>query len=268
MGTLKRTALITGASSGLGATFARQLAKEEYDLILVARRTAALEELAAEIRRQHHVEVEIVTADLTRDDEVVSVGRQLASTESLALLVNNAGFGSRGLFFEADAGQQDAMHRLHVLATERLTRAALPGMVARRAGGIINVASVAAFVQGPGNTSYCATKAWMASFTQGLYLEMKSIGSPVAIQALCPGYTRTEFQDVMGVDPSTIMSGSWWMTADFVVSESIRGLKEGKLFVIPGWRYRVIVALAKFAPRWLVLQGSKRALGRRKDRPA
>jgi hypothetical protein len=258
MAKLKRTALITGASAGLGATFARQLAGEDYNLILVARRTAALEELASEIRWQQHVEVEIITADLTRDDDIAAVGRKLESTESLELLVNNAGFGARGLFFEADARRQDDMHRLHVLATERLTRAALPGMAARRTGGIINVASVAAFLQSPGNISYCATKAWMVSFTEGLYLEMKSLGSPVTVQALCPGYTYTDFFDAMGMDRAGILTPSWWMSADFVVRESIRGLKEGKLFVIPGWRYRMVVALVKFVPRWLVLKGAAR----------
>jgi len=257
-------ALITGASAGIGATFARQLAAQGYDLILVARRAAVLDQVAAEIRAKNDVAVETMVADLTRDDDVARVGDRLGGTERLALLVNNAGFGSRGLFYESDAAQQDAMHRLHVLATERLTRAALPGMVARRAGGIINVASVAAFLQAPGNISYCATKAWMVSFTEGLYLELRKIGSPVVVQALCPGYTYTEFHDVMGVDRGKIMSPAWWMTAESVVGESIRGLNKGKLFVIPGLRYRLIVAGAKFIPRSLVLKaGARRGLGER-----
>lgn len=251
-------ALITGASAGIGATFARQLAAEGHDLILVARRTAALDHLAAELRSKHGVSVETMTADLTQDDDVARVAAKLGSTDRLAILVNNAGFGSRGLFFESAPEQQDAMHRLHVLATERLTRAALPGMVARRAGGIINVASVAGFIQGRGNISYCATKAWMVSFTEGLYLELKSIGSPVAVQALCPGYTYTEFHDVMGVDRAGIMGKNWWMPADYVVSESIQGLKRGKLLVIPGWRYRLIVALARLVPRSLLLKAAAR----------
>jgi short-subunit dehydrogenase len=178
--------------------------------------------------------------------------------EHLALLVNNAGFGSRGLFYEADAAQQDAMYRLHVLATERLTRAVLPGLVARRSGGIINVASVAAFIQGPGNISYCSTKAWMVSFTEGLYLELKSIGSPVVVQALCPGYTYTEFHETMGVDRTKIMSPGWWYSADYVVGESLRGLKQERLIVVPGRRYRMIVALAKYMPRSLFIKAATR----------
>jgi hypothetical protein len=135
-------------------------------------------------------------------------------------------------------------------------------MVARRAGGIINLASVAGFALSPGSVSYCATKAWMIRFTEGLYLELKSIGSPVTVQALCPGYTYTEFHDVMGVDRARIMTKGWWMSADFVVGESIRGLKAGKLLVVPGWRYRLVVALVKFVPRWLYLAAITRIQGK------
>jgi short-subunit dehydrogenase len=254
----RRVALITGASAGIGATFARQLAAEGYDLILVARRASALDQLAAEIRSKHAASVETMTADLTRDDDVAAVGKRLAENDRLALLVNNAGFGSRGLFFEADAEQQDAMHRLHVVATERLSRAALPGMVSRQRGSIVNVASVAAFIQSPGNISYCATKAWMVSFTEGLSMELRQMGSPVTVQALCPGYTYTEFHDVLGVDRGKIMTKNWWMSADEVVLQSLRGLRDGKLFVIPGARYRAIVALAKFVPRWLLVKAAAR----------
>jgi len=251
-------AAITGASAGIGAEFARQLAAKGYDLVLAARRLDALDRLAGEIRAKCAVSVETIAADLTKDDDVASLGRKLASMEGLSLLVNNAGFGARGLFFEADAAQQDAMHRLHVLATERLTRAALPGMIARRSGGVINVASVAAFIQSPGNVCYCATKAWMVSFTEGLYLELQRIGSPVTVQALCPGYTYSEFHDVMGVNRAKIMGASWWYPADFVVRESLRGFERRKLYVVPGMRYRAIVAAAKLLPHRLVLQATRR----------
>jgi short-subunit dehydrogenase len=251
-------ALITGASAGIGATFARHLAGEGYDLILVARRAEVLKEVAARVRAKNPVSIETIAADLRRDDDVSRICDVLAGSDRLALLVNNAGFGSRGLFFEADANQQDAMHRLHVLATERLTRAALPGMVARRSGGIINVASVAAFIQSTGNISYCATKAWMVSFTEGLYMELKRMGSPVTAQALCPGYTYTDFHEVLGVDRTKIMTPGWWMSADAVVRESIRGLKRGKLLVVPGMRYRAIVAVAKHLPRWVIVKAGSR----------
>jgi short-subunit dehydrogenase len=251
-------ALITGASAGLGATFSRHLAAQGYDLILVARRAAALEQLAADLRGKHGISAEVVTADLTRDDDVDRVCALLASSDRLELLVNNAGFGTRGFFFEADAEQQDAMHRLHVIATERLTRAALPGLVARRRGGIINVASVAGFITGAGNISYCATKTWMVVFTEGLYLELKGMGSPVAVQALCPGYTYTEFHDVLGVDRAQVMGKSWWMSADRVVAESLAGFKSGKLLVIPGLRYKMVAAFARFLPRSVLIKGAAR----------
>jgi short-subunit dehydrogenase len=250
-------ALVTGASSGIGATFARQIAEDGYGLVLVARRTRRLEELAAELRARHGVPAETIAADLTRDADVDLVARRLADSANLALLVNNAGFGTKGFFFEADAAQQADMHRLHVLATERLTRAALPGMIARRRGGIVNVASVAGFMQSPGNISYMATKAWMISFTEGLHMELKILGSPVVVQALCPGYTYSEFHDAMGSDRRE-MPKSFWMPADFVVRESLRGLKKGSLFVIPGWRYRAIVRLAKLVPRSIFEWGATR----------
>jgi uncharacterized protein len=258
MATNQGTALITGASAGIGATFARQLAAEGYDLALVARRTAALEQIAGEIRSRHAAAVEVITADLTRDADIDAVGQKLASAERLTLLVNNAGFGTRGLFHEADPTREDAMHRLHVLATERLTRAALPGLVARGAGGIINVASVAGFVPAPGNASYCATKAWMIRFTEGLYLDLRTIHSPVTVQALCPGFTYTEFHDVLGADRTKLMGPGWWMPADFVVADSIRGLKERRLFVIPGLRYKMVVAAVKLLPRSLIFAASAR----------
>jgi len=237
----------------MGAVFARQLAAQGYDLWIVARRAAALDGLAVDLRGRYGVTVQTVVADLTRDEDVDSLGDRLANVPFLELLVNNAGFGSRGLFFESDPKQQEDMHRLHVLATERLTRAALPGMVGRGRGGIINVASTAGFFPAPGNASYCATKAWMITFTEGLYLELKRIGSPVKVQALCPGYTHTEFHDVLKVDRSKIMTPGWWMTAEDVVAESLRGFSEGRLLVIPGWRYRAVVAFTRLLPRRLML---------------
>jgi short-subunit dehydrogenase len=253
----RHLAFITGASSGLGATFARQLAHAGYDLVLVARRADRLEALATELRATHPIAVETVQADLERDEDVVRVSGLLSCAARLTLLVNNAGFGTKGYFWQTDADRQDAMHRLHVLATERLTRAALPGMVERRRGGIINVASVAGFLQSAGNISYCATKAWMIRFTEGLWMELHSAGSPVVVQALCPGFTYTEFHDVMQV-PRGEFGPAWWMSAEFVVAESIRALQQRKLIVIPGWRYRWLVWLVNAAPQGLIRRATSR----------
>jgi hypothetical protein len=244
-------ALITGASSGIGATFARKLAARGYDLALVARRQDRLEETARRItsaESSHSVRAEILVADLTRDADLLSVEDYIRAAPNLDFLVNNAGFGMAGRFVSLPIEGQDQMHRLHVIAPLRLTHAALTGMVGRRRGSIVNVSSVSAFGQNPGSVSYSATKTWMNSFTEGLYMELKSAGSPVQVQALCPGFTLSEFHDTMHFDRKQIPS--WmWMSADEVVDASLRALGSGQLLVVPGWRYRLLVAIMGAFPR-------------------
>jgi short-subunit dehydrogenase len=173
---------------------------------------------------------------------------RIAAEPLFEFLVNNAGFGLRGRFYETDVEAHDRMHRLHILAIVRLSHAALRGMTQRGKGSIINVSSVAGFFNTPNNIGYCATKAWINSFTEGLYLELKSIQSPVRIQALCPGFTYSQFHDVIGMDRRLIPQ-SLWMSAEDVVDASLRGLEQNKLFVVPGWRYRLFVALLPCIPR-------------------
>jgi short-subunit dehydrogenase len=233
-------AAVTGGSSGIGASFARKLAARGYDLLLIARREDRLRSLARELADAHRIEADLMTADLALDADIDRVAEKLRSLENLGLLVNNAGFGSHGFFFETDVAGQDKMHRLHVLATMRLSHSALANMVPRGSGGVINVASVAGFGQSPQNVSYCSTKAWMISFTRGLAIELAAKGSAVKAQALCPGFTFSEFHDVLGMDRSAIPS-SLWMPADFVVDESLKGFDRGTAIVIPGWRYKLIV---------------------------
>jgi hypothetical protein len=248
MSEAKPLAVVTGASSGIGAAFARALAARGYDLALVARRQDRLQMLADELGGRFHVNCTLLNADLTQGEELLRVEEFLAGAAHLQMLVNNAGFGSLGRFIEAPIASQDAMHRLHVMATLRLSHAALANLTARNQGAIINVSSVAAFVPRPGSTSYYATKAWINCFTEGLYLELKSAGSRVRVQALCPGFTYTEFHDVLGIDRSFI-SKAWWMPAENVVEASLRGLEKGKLFVVPGWRYNLLVSLVRMLPR-------------------
>jgi short-subunit dehydrogenase len=261
-----KLAVITGASSGLGATFARKLAARGYDLLLVARREARLESIAREVRELYHVRVEILAADLTNDDALSGVAARIGSATDLGLLVNNAGFGTLGYFFDADPRSQDQMHRLHVLATMRLSHAALANLVPRATAGtgIINVSSVAAYGSSPQNVSYCATKTWMNRFTEGLAIELGMKSSPVTMQALCPGFTLTEFHDTMPMDRSRIPA-PLWMTADFVVGKSLRGFDRGTLFVIPGWRYQLLVWIMKLVPSGLMRWGSIRAAQRYKQ---
>ena len=248
---MRPLALITGSSSGIGATFASHLAERGYDLLLVARRRDRLDEMAAALQQSHGIKAGILAADLTVDDELHAVEQRIRAADNLELLVNNAGFGTQGKFFSVDVESQDQMHRLHVLATMRLTHAALKGMTARSKGGIINVSSVAAFWQSPGSISYCATKRWMNSFTEGLALELKSVGSPVKVQALCPGYTLSEFHDAAGMDRNLIPA-NFWMRADDVVTASLRGLNRGQVVVVPGALYKTAVFFMKHTPRFVL----------------
>lgn len=241
----RRVALVTGASSGIGAVFARRLARQGFALILVARRRDQLDQLARELGG-----AETLAADLTLEEDLARVEARIASSPELELLVNNAGFGTQGWFWETPLDGQERMHRLHVMATLRLTRAALAAMVPRGRGDVINVSSVAGFGQRPGNVSYCATKAWMTSFTEGLDLELRAAGSPVRVQALCPGFTITEFHDTMGMSRDGIPA--WlWLRAEDVVDQSLRALERGQPIVVTGAIYKMIVILQKLAPRWL-----------------
>lgn len=250
-------AVITGASAGIGATFARKLAARGYDLWLVARREDRLRELAWDLREKHGTEAECIAADLTQQEDLESLAARLGASPNLALLVNNAGFGTNHYFFETDAAGQESMHRLHVVATARLTHSALANLVPRKMAGtgIINVSSVAAFSTAPQNVSYCATKTWMNRFTEGLAVELDAWKSPVTVQALCPGYTLSEFHDVTGMDRSAVPS-ALWMTADFVVEESLQGFSQRKLLVIPGWRYKLLVSVLRIVPDAAIRWGS------------
>lgn len=249
---MDKAALITGASSGIGEVFARRLSQMGHRVILVARRKERLEKLAAELGN-----ADPLIADLSEDNDLRRIEEGLAAEPCLEFLVNNAGFGIRGAFHQASLEVQDRMHRLHVLATERLTHTALRGMLQRGGGSIINVSSVAGFLATPYNVSYCATKGWINRFTEGLYLELRAMNSPVRVQALCPGFTRSEFHDVAGMDRSRI-PGFLWMSADDVVDASLRGLKRNKLFVVPGWQYRLFTAMLPCLPRplryWMALK--------------
>jgi short-subunit dehydrogenase len=238
-------ALVTGASSGIGAAFARALAEVGYDLILVSRREAKLREIQAETGG------EILAADLATDSGVDAVAKRIAEVENLDFLVNNAGFGAKGRFWEAPIEALDSMHRVHVMATMHLTHSALPRMVARNRGYVVNVSSVAAFGQSVGGVSYSATKAWINSFTEGVWLELSRVKSDVRVQALCPGFTHTNFHETLKVDTGRIPESLWYLPAD-VVNASFEGLAKNELFVVPGWRYQTWVAMQKLLPRQVV----------------
>jgi short-subunit dehydrogenase len=248
-------ALVTGASSGIGETYAHALAAIGYDVVLVARRKKRLEALANDLRLTFGTDPEVFPADLCDEADLKRVEERIATAGPLEFLINNAGFGLHGKFWEMDVAEQEAMHRLHVTVMMRLTHAALRVMVPRNVGAIVNVSSVAAFAPAPGSVSYTATKAWANTFTHSLSLELRAAGSAVRVQALCPGYTYTEFHDVLGMDRGRIPR-SWWMSPEDVVAESFRGLGRNKLFVVPGGRYKALVAALRFIPRRLYDSGT------------
>ncbi len=258
-------AVVTGASSGIGEEFARQLAVRRYDLLLVARREDRLKMLADELVAKHHVAVEAMAADLATDEGRAALVERIRSATNFGLLVNNAGFGAAGFFHKAGLDVQDRMHRLHVLTPLALSHAALENLMARPDAdgrcGIINVSSVAGFEQAPTSVSYNATKAWMNSFTNGLATELTVQRSPVKVQALCPGFTYSEFHDRMAMDRGPIPK-QLWLDTGFVVAESLRGFDHGQLIVVPGWCYKIIVAFLRAAPG-AIMRRISGALGHR-----
>jgi uncharacterized protein len=243
-------AVVTGATAGIGREFAEQLAGRGHDLLLVARDQARLAEAAAALTAMHRVEAEPFPADLTQDEDVTRLGERIARSSRLAVLVNCAGFGSRGKLALSDPGKQIAMVRLHVLAPMRLTRAALPVMLANRSGAIVNVSSIASFVFSAGNVNYCATKAYLTTFTEGLAAELQGTG--VQAQALCPGFTRTEFHGRIA-EPVERHPELFWMSASAVVKHSLRCLdRKGPTVCIPGLGYRLLVGMIRITPRRLI----------------
>jgi uncharacterized protein len=240
-------AVITGASSGIGESFARKLAAT-HDLLLVARREDRLAALAAELEKAHGGRAQVLACDLELERGVDGLAERLHAEPRFELLVNNAGFGVGGLFWDGPLGPLDRMHRLHVMATLRLCHAALRALVPRDRGAIINVASVAAYIRGVGSGSYGSTKSWMTAFTEGLHLDLRSIKSRVVVQALCPGFTYSEFHDTMGVTRESRAPRAFWLSADMVAAASLDGLRQRRLYVVPGWRYKILTALVTKLP--------------------
>ena len=241
------TSLVTGASSGLGAEFARQLAARGSDLVLVARSAGRLAALADDLRDRHRVTVTTVPADLSLADEVSRVAAHAAATE-VGVLVNNAGFGTYGTFAGLDPGHEHAEVMVNAVAAVDLAHAVLPGMLARRSGAIITVASSIAFQPSPWQAVYGATKAFALAFSEALWAETR--GSGVRILALCPGPVATGFFASLG-DQRATSSMIYRRTADpaDVVRAGLRGLDHDAMTVIPGLRTRLLAQGHRFLPR-------------------
>jgi len=242
---LKKVALVTGASAGLGVEFARQLSKRGHRLVLAARRKDRLDQLAKELGNARAVAIDLskagAAAKLMADIE--------ANGETVDLLVNNAGFGLIGRFAELDAKRERQMIDLNVATLTDLCRAAAPAMIKRKSGGIINVASTAAFQPGPKMAVYFATKAFVLSLSEALHEELKPHG--VRVTCLCPGPTRTEFGDVAGFGGNGLFDRVA-MESRGVVERGLDGLDRNKAVIVPGLLNKLTANSGRFAPRFVV----------------
>ncbi len=242
--------LITGASSGLGLELAQLFAAERSNLVLVARREQQLQTLAEQLRSQHNVDVRVLARDLSQPaapqeifDELTRQGIQID------VLVNNAGFGTRGPVAQLDVQRQLDMVQLNVKALTQLTLLFLPGMLARNQGGILNVASTAAFQPGPNVTVYYATKAFVLSFTEGLAEELRH--TPLRITCFCPGPTHTGFAAVADMEKTSLFKFGA-MRADVVARTGYKGFRKGKTLVVPGFKNKLGTFMVRLVPRVVV----------------
>lgn len=251
----KKTALVTGASSGIGKEFARILAREGYDLILAARTEAALADLAQELERAHGTRVAVVPIDLARPDAAETLFKRTGELGlTVDVLVNNAGFSVGGAFLEAETRSHQDMLELNVVALTALTRLYLPGIVARGSGGVINLASVGSFFPTPYSAGYCATKAYVLSFSEAIAEELAGTG--VTVTALCPGATKTGFASRAGIESSPMFRGRT-LDSRGVAEAGYRGFTRGKRVVITGLGYKFMVFSGRFSPRGLVVKIAK-----------
>ena len=244
----KETAMITGASAGIGASFAEALARRGLDLVLVARRRPALEAIAERLAADHGVRVEVIACDLAGPEATETLVAELAARGlRIDWLINNAGFGAWGPFAELDPARAVEMLQLNVVALTALTRALPPGMREQRRGVVINVASVAAFQGVPHFAVYAASKAYVLALTEALAEEVRDEG--IVVQALCPGTTRTEFFEVAGMPPEARSS---YMSPESVVEASLSGLARRSPVVVPGAKNRILALGSRLGPRRLV----------------
>lgn len=255
-----RTAVVTGASSGIGAAFARQLAARGDDLVLVARDSARLDEYAQQLRESYGVAVEVLAADLATAAGCDAVAERLADAQRpVELLVNNAGLSLNTPFLLSTPEKETRLLHVNVHAVMRLTLAVLPGMTARGHGGVINVSSVSGFSAAMPGSTYPASKAWVTNFSESIAHSVSRFG--VRVLALCPGYTRTEFHRRANIDMSK--TPNWlWLDADRVVRDALRDLDRGKLVSVPALRYKVVVWGMRHLPRRLLQKVARDTRGR------
>lgn len=241
-----QTALITGASSGIGYEFAKIFAREGYDLVLVARNEPALQKLADELKQKYGTTVKVIAKDLSQPDASTAVVDEIAGL-NIDILVNNAGFADYGLFAESDLSKQLEMMQLNMVTLTHLTRLLLPAMLQRKSGKILNLASTAAFQPGPLMSVYYATKAYVLSFSEALANEVKSGG--VTVTALCPGATESGFQQRAAMEDSKLIKGRKMPTSAQVAEAGYKALMQGKTVFVPGFSNKALTLGAKLLPR-------------------
>ena len=241
------TALITGATAGIGASYANLLAKEGFDLILVARDLPRLNKVAKELNKRFGVKTQCIKADLTKPSQLAKVEKRVADLKKpIDVLVNNAGFGIKDSFTASNLDKEQELLDVLVTAPMRLTHAVLPVMVKRNTGIIVNVSSVASFIAGG---TYSAAKSYLTVFSESLHAELR--GTNVKISALCPGFTRTEFH-ARGRMKMTALPKFMWLNSDELVNKSWKYAKANRVICIPGWQYKILSAIARNAPRPIV----------------
>jgi hypothetical protein len=240
-------ALITGATAGIGAQYARLLAREGFDLILVARDEKRLSATAKDLSKEFGIKVELLAADLTKPVQLEKVRKRLSDAQKpVDVLINNAGFGINKSFLESDINAEQDLLDVLVTAPMRLTHAVLPVMLKRNSGIIVNVSSVASWIAGG---TYSAAKSYLTVFTESLHTELRS--TKVKISALCPGFTRTEFHQ-RGRMKMKGLPNFMWLSAEKVVKKSWQDAKAGKVISIPGWQYLILSSISRFGPRPMV----------------
>jgi len=247
---VRKTALITGASAGLGLEYARLFALDGHDLVLVARRKDKLEALARELEKAHGIRAHVVAEDLTDAGAPQRIFDRLASEKvEVAFLVNNAAFGSQGRFAELDAAREVDMVQVNIRALVHLTRLFLPGMIARKFGHVLNIGSTAGFVPGPYMATYYASKAFVLSFTEALAYECKGTGVRVTVS--CPGATATEFAAVAGNDKTRLFQQGQVADAASVARHGYRAMHRGKTIAVPGLLNKLVALSPRLGPRAL-----------------
>lgn len=247
----RQTALVTGASSGIGLDLARVLAEDGHGLVLVARGEARLRELAGELAERHGITAHVIVADLARPHAAVSIGDELKRRKiDIDILVNNAGFGLTGRFVETDLQKELDMIQVNVVALTELTKLLLIPMVARKRGRILNVASTAAFQPGPLMAVYYASKAYVLLFSEAIADELRDSG--VTVTALCPGPTDTGFADVAQMTESRLFTMMRPMSSKRVALAGYRGMMAGRRIVIPGAKNKMLVQSLRVSPRRMI----------------